>query len=281
MTQFDSLYEKFLTKISEDMPVDLMPGINVGAGTNAPATFTDTANYKLTPEQTARVIDSVIDYLQTRNNHSPLPYKEFQKHVIADKIVTHSSLNPTKAVYASRVIYNAMKDAGFITDEKSKGTVLISEPTAEEVDETADAVIDDINNEVPAERERIEIPDEEVTTFFKVKDFPVEEVTTEEEDVLVDAWNKIPDNTDIEWSDLCKLVSLTKANKLKEIGAILPSENTSNDTEEGSPFIEDDEDRLEDDELTDTDRRISPAEVEREISPEFRRNSSPYREYHD
>lgn len=280
MTQFDSLYENYLTRISEDMPVDLMPGINVGAGANAPATFTDTANYKLTPEQTASIIDSIIDYLQTRNNHSPLPYKEFQKHVVADKIVTHSSLNPTKAVYAARVVYNAMKDAGYITDEKSKGVALISEPTAEEVEETADAVIDDINNETSTEREKIEIQDEEVTTFFKVKDFPVEEVTTEEEDVLVDAWNKIPDNADIEWSDLCRLISLTKANKLKEIGAILPSENTSKDTEDGSPFIED-EDHLEDDELTDTDRRMSSAEVEREISPDFRRGSSPYREYND
>jgi hypothetical protein len=284
MTQFDTIYNKYIQRISEDMPINLEPGIGVGAGERAPATFTDTANYKITPQQVASVIDSVIDYLQTRNNYSPLPYKDFQKMVIADKIVAHTSLNPTKAVYAARVVYNAMKDAGFITDEKSggkKGTALISEPTEEEVEEVADTATDEVVAEIEKpEKEKITIDDDEITTFFKSADFPVEDVTPEEEGALYPAWNSLPDDKDIEWTDLCKLVGMSTATKLKNIQAILPSDSTSKEEEEGTPFIED-EDQIDDEDLTDTDRVISRGEVERELSPNFRFSGSPYRDMND
>ena len=284
MTQFDTIYSKYIQRISEDMPINLELGIAPGAGERAPATFTDTANYKITPEQVASVIDSVIDYLQTRNNYSPLPYKDFQKMVMADKIVALTPLNPTKAVYAARVVYNAMKDAGFITDEKSsskKGITLDADPTAEDVEEIATEVaaeVAEIETEAP-EKEKIVIDDDEVTTFFKSADFPVEEVTAEEEEELLTAWNLVPNDIDIEWSDLCKLVGMSTATKLKEIQAILPSESASKD-EEGSPFIED-EDQIDDEDLTDTDRVISRGEVERELSPNFRFSSSPYKDMND
>lgn len=283
MTQFDTVYNKYIQRISEDMPVNLEPGIGAGAGERAPATFTDTANYKITPEQVASVIDSVIDYLQTRNNYSPLPYKDFQKMVMADKIVALTPLNPTKAVYAARVVYNAMKDAGFITDEKSgskKGTALISEPTEEEVEEVADTATDEVVAEIEKpEREKITLDDDEITTFFKSADFPVEDVTPEEEEALYPAWSLIPDDKDIEWADLCKLVGMSTATKLKDIQAILPSDSVSKE-EEGTPFIED-EDQIDDEDLTDTDRVISRGEVERELSPNFRFSSSPYRDMND
>jgi hypothetical protein len=283
MTQFDTVYNKYIQRISEDMPVNLEPGIGAGAGERAPATFTDTANYKITPELVASVIDSVIDYLQTRNNYSPLPYKDFQKMVMADKIVALTPLNPTKAVYAARVVYNAMKDAGFITDEKSggkKGTALISEPTEEEVEEVADTATDEVVAEIEKpEREKITIDDDEITTFFKSADFPVEDVTPEEEEALYPAWSSIPDDKDIEWTELCKLVGMSTATKLKDIQAILPSDSVGKE-EEGTPFIED-EDNIDDEDLTDTDRVISRSEVEKEISPNFRFSGSPYRDIND
>lgn len=283
MTQFDTIYSKHIQRISEDMPINLELGVVPGASERAPATFTDTANYKITPEQVVRVIDSVIDYLQTRNNYSPLPYKDFQKMVIADKIVGFTSLNSTKAVYAARVVYNAMKDAGFITDERSssrKGVALLDEPTEEEVEEVADAATDEVVAGIVApEREKIVIDDDEVTTFFKSVDFPVENVTAEEEETLYPAWNLIPSDKDIEWTDLCKLVGMSTATKLKRVQAILPSDSVSKDSE-GTPFIED-EDQIDSEDLADTDRVISKGEVERELSPGFRFSSSPYRDMND
>jgi hypothetical protein len=287
MTAFETLYENVLKTLSEDMPVDLEPGINVGSGANVPVPFTDTANYKITPEQAARVIDSVIDYLHTRNGHSPLPYRSFQTDVIAGKIVLYSTLNPTKAVYAARVVYNAMKDAGFITDERNgtkRGTILLNnEPDPEEVDEVADSVAAETNTtEVvnKPEREKIEMQDEEeVSVFFKSNDFPVEEVTPEEEEELFTAWSTIPDGTDIEWNDIVKRVGLTKALKLKDIKALLPSSLSSVDS--GNAFIEDEDEYVEPDDVTDTDRSISQTEVEREIEPSFRRSFSQYKNSED
>ena len=279
---FEALYKQTLKNLNEDMPVDLAPGVNVGIGADVPVSFTDSANYKLEPEQAARVIDSVVDYLITRNNRSPLPYRSFQTDVIADKIVIYSSLNSTKAKYAARVVYNAMKDAGIISDERSKGTVLISEPTPEEVDEIADTVADNTEEvdaapaSVKPEREKIEIPDEEeASVFFKANDFPVEEVTPEEEEVLYAAWEKIPTGEDVEWTTIVKTVGLTQANKLKDIKALLPTASSA-EQEEGSAFI-DDEDRLTpDDDVTDTDWKLSQSEVERELDPYSSRTRSGY-----
>lgn len=285
---FEALYKQTLKNLNEDMPVDLAPGVNVGVGAGVPVSFTDTANYKLEPEQAARVIDSVVDYLLTRNSHSPLPYRSFQTDVIADKIVVYSSLNSTKAKYAARVVYNAMKDAGIISDERSKGTALISEPTPEEVDEIADTVsvsteeADTTPAPVRPEREKIEIPDEEeASVFFKANDFPVEEVTPEEEEVLYTAWEKLPSEEDIEWTNIVRAVGLTQANKLKDIKAILPSSTSSAEQGESSSFI-DDEDRLTpDDDVTDTDWKFSQSEVEREINPYSSRSTSGYRDLED
>lgn len=283
---FEALYEKTLKGLNENVPVDLAPGVNIGAGAGVPISFTDTANYKITPEQAARVIDSVVDYLQTRNGHSPLPYRSFQTDVIADKIVVYSALNPTKAKYAARVVYNAMKDAGIISDERSKGTGLVSEPTPEEVDEVADTVSAN-SEEVPVapqkpEREKIEIPDEEeASVFFKASDFPVEEVTPEEEEVLYTAWEKLPSQEDIEWSDIVKSIGLTQANKLKDIKAILPTAGSSTEQGEGSPYIEDEDAITSDDDVTDTDWRYSQSEVEKELDPYSSRTSSGYRDRED
>jgi hypothetical protein len=283
MTAFETLYENILKTLSEDMPVDLEPGINVGAGANLPVSFTDTANYKITPEQAARVIDSVIDYLHTRNGHSPLPYRSFQTDVIAGKIVLYSTLNPTKAVYAARVVYNAMRDAGFITDERSgtkRGTILLNtEPAPEEVDEVADTVAAETSDTEAVnkpEREKIEIQDEEeVSVFFKANDFPVEEVTAEEEEDLITAWSSLPSDTDIEWNDIVKRIGLTKALKLKDVRALLPSSVSSVDS--GEAFIDDEDEYIAPEDVTDTDRSISQAEVEREVEPSFRRSFTQYR----
>jgi hypothetical protein len=292
MTAFDKLYEKYLNRVNEDMPIDLVPGIGpgIGAATGPSVNFTDTANYKITHDQAARVIDDVVDYLRTRNNHSPLPYRLFQTDVVANKIVVHTPLNPTKAKYAARVVYNAMKDNGIITDERSgpkAGTTLAEDPTPEDVDEVANEVVAAVGEEdsepvaVKPEREKITIPnEEEASVFFRAKNFPVEEVTVDEEEVLVKAWEKIPENEDVEWSDIVKLIGLTTADKLKNIKAILPAQNSLSGAEGDAAFIED-EDYIDPEDVTDTDRRLSQTEVERELDNSFRRTRSGYGDLED
>ena len=267
MTKFDNLFSSFLSKINEDMPVDLYPGVAPGAGERVAATFPERANYALTPEQVTRVVNDVIDYLQTRNNHSPLPYKDFQAAVVASKIVINSSLNKTKAKYAARVVHNAMIDANIITDERS-GTKINTVPEAEEVENLADDIVDEVNTQIAAAPE---VDREESSSFYKAKDFPTGAVEEEEEEnTLEQAWNSIPDDKDVSWTELLKLVGLSVANSLKEIGAIIPSESKAeNDNEEKE--ISD----IEFDEFDEPD--LSDEGASREIDPNYSERRSPYR----
>ena len=261
MTKFDSLYNTILNRVNEDMPVTLMPGIEGGAR-DIPVTFPEKANYSLTPEQVANVVGDVVDYLITRNRRSPLPYKLFQTDVIADKIVGRSSLNKTKATYAARVLHNAMIEANIITDERS-GTTLHHEPSEQEVQDVAATVsseTEEMSAEAPVVKDEPE--EEEASVYHKAKDFPAE-IDDEE---LEAAWNKIPDNVDIEWSKLLKIIGLTKAEQLKDVRAIIPVtgiEKTDDEETEGeTPILDPD---------------IESDDVDmREIDPTIYRQS-PYR----
>jgi hypothetical protein len=258
MTKFDSLYEKFLNRVNEDMPITLMPGMEAG-DRDVPVTFPEKANYTLTPEQVVSVINDIIDYLLTRNRYSPLPYKSFQTDVIADKIVGRTSLNRTKATYAARVLHNAMIEAGIIKDERS-GTSINQEPSEETVQSVADTVsaeTESMSMETPVGDD-----EEEASVYHKAKDFPAE-VDDEE---LEAAWNKIPEDTDIEWSKLLKLVGLSKAERMKNIRAIIPvldSEKVTDEESEGEvplidPDFESDDDDIDLSEIDPTIVRRSP-----------------------
>jgi hypothetical protein len=257
MTNFDKLYNSLFAKINEDV-VDLDPTVGVGAGERVPVSFPENSNYILAPEQAASIIDDVIDYLVTRNNHSPLDYKSFQTLVIAKKITQRSFLNPTKAKYAARVVHNAMIEAGFITDERSRTSVR-REPSPVEVEEVAGIVATELN-ETPS----LEVADE-AESYYKTKDFPPEV----DDEVLENAWNKLPDNEDIKWVNICKLIGKSNAEGLISIHAILPAETadtTGNEDDESDVPILDNEVN----DVNDT------SDVD-EIEPHFRRTESPYR----
>jgi hypothetical protein len=272
MSKFDELYNKVLNRVNEDVPVTLMPGIEGGRG-EVPAAFPEKANYTLTPAQVSDVIGDVVDYLLTRNRHSPLPYKLFQTDVIADKIMGRSSLNRTKAGYAARVVHNSMIEAGIITDERS-GTSITRTPTEEEVETIADTVsreTEEITSNVSTDKSaNIDIEDdfdaEEASTYHKAKDFPAEL----DDEGLEAKWNLIPDDTDIEWPDLLKTVGLKDAERLKGIGAIVPvlPSKDDGDYDEDSGEIPTLDEPVSDDEYPDL----------REIEPDIYRRS-PYRDF--
>jgi len=271
MTRFDTLYKTFFQRVNEDMPVDLYPGIEPNAGERVIAAFPEKSNYILTPAQVTATVNDVIDYLQTRNNHSPLPYKDFQEQVIAKKIVVNSGLNKTKAKYAARVVHNAMIDSNIITDERS-GTKINNIPQPEEVEVIADDIVDEVNTQIAKAPEQSEPESKESEKYFKSKDFPASTADTEgeEDSELETAWNKLPDNEDISWTELRKVIGMTTATKLIDIGALIPTEDTENNEEE------EDVPEIEFDEFDEPD--LSDDAVSRHIEPNYSERRSPYRD---
>lgn len=267
MSKFEELYNNILKRVNEDMPVSLMPGMEGGVR-DVPVNFPEKANYALTPEQANNAIADVVDYLSTRNRYSPLPYKLFQTDVISDKIMGRSSLNRTKANYAARVLHNAMIEANIISDERS-GTLLNRAPSEEETEEISNIVSRETQEMSQAQKSENDVEPhkaetEEASIYHKAKDFPAE-VDNEE---LEAAWDLIPDNTDIEWTKLLKLIGLKHAEALIDIRAIVPvfsdEEKTREEETEETPILDE---PIGDDEYPDL----------REIDPDIYRRS-PYRD---
>jgi predicted transcriptional regulator len=136
--KFDSIYENLLKEYS---PIDIVPGYE-GTGGEAPAEFPvkSEGKYSLTPEETKAALEEIVSGLREAGGHSDKTYKEFQEQDIVNAIKSVKPLSGTNAKYAARVLHNALKSAGIITDERDGGIKLSHEPSEEETEEVVSEV---------------------------------------------------------------------------------------------------------------------------------------------
>lgn len=263
---FDSLYESLLTELT---PIDIVPGYS-GTGEETTAEFPEKSagKYALTPEQTKEVAEKVIAKLRELGNHSDKTFKDFQEEDIAPIIKEVAGINLSNAKFAARVVHNALKVAGIITDERDGTKLVKAKPTPSDIENTVVAANEEGEAQETSSDEHTSTEDEDLV-YYKTADFDIDDAELEKK------WNKLPEGN-LEWEQIVKLVGTTSALKLLEKGALLSTEREEvEETEdeeggEGSPEVA----NIETDE--DEDKESGTIKNPERFTNAFNRTFSPY-----
>lgn len=237
-SKFDSLFEQLLTELT---PVDITPGYS-GSGEEIAPEFSEGAQgkYALTPEQSKEAGKAYIAKLRDLGGRTDKNYKDFQKDDIAPIVKQIGNLTGTNSVFAARVIHNALRDAGIITDDRDGTTTLkIASPSKEQMEQVADKA-----EEVASTLSTTSSDDEDLV-YYKSGSFDLDDAALEKK------WNALPDGN-LEWSDIVKKIGTTAALDLLDKDQILSTprpeeeegdkEYSENDTGEVATIEEPDED---------------------------------------
>jgi hypothetical protein len=130
--------EKLLNELA---PVEFEGGYG-GTGEEVEAQFPELSKgkYDLSPEETKAVFTSFIQKFRAAGGKSPKLYKDFFETVLAPEIRSvKPSINNTNAKYSARVLYNALKAAKVLRDERDgvSGVKLDKKPTEAGVEKLA------------------------------------------------------------------------------------------------------------------------------------------------
>lgn len=115
------IFESYLKGriVNELAPVEM--GEYGGTGEDIKASFPEQSRgkYDLTPEETAAVFKQFLAKFKSQGGKSPKLYKDFYEMELAPVVrEVKPSINNTNAKYTSRVLYNAMKEAQVVKDER-------------------------------------------------------------------------------------------------------------------------------------------------------------------
>lgn len=105
--------------LNELAPVEM--GEYGGTGEDITASFPEQSRgkYDLTPQETATVFKQFLMQFKSQGGKSPKLYKDFYEMEMAPVIrQIKPSINNTNAKYTARVLYNAMKEANVVKDER-------------------------------------------------------------------------------------------------------------------------------------------------------------------
>lgn len=105
--------------LNELAPVEM--GEYSGTGEDISATFPEQSRgkYDLTPEETAAVYKQFLSKFKQQGGKSPKLYKDFYEMELSPVVrEIKPSINNTNAKYSARVLYNALKAAGVLRDER-------------------------------------------------------------------------------------------------------------------------------------------------------------------
>jgi hypothetical protein len=118
-----SIFEAYQLKkiaILNEGPVAFDPEYK-GSGEEVKAEFPElaTGKYALTSEETSAVLSKFVANFKAMGGNSPKLYKDFYETEISPLVrEVKPSINNTNAKYTSRVLYNALKTAGVLKDER-------------------------------------------------------------------------------------------------------------------------------------------------------------------
>lgn len=114
------IFEAYLSKkVLNEAPVEM--GEYGGTGEDIKASFPEQSRgkYDLTPEETAAVFKQFLTKFKSQGGKSPKLYKDFYEMELSPVVrEIKPSINNTNAKYTSRVLYNAMKEAQVLKDER-------------------------------------------------------------------------------------------------------------------------------------------------------------------
>lgn len=117
------IFENYL-KVRKNVLNELAPvemGEYGGTGEDIGAEFPEQSRgkYDLTPDETASVYKQFLASFRAQGGKSPKLYKDFYEIELAPVVrEIKPSINNTNAKYTARVLYNAMKAAGVLKDER-------------------------------------------------------------------------------------------------------------------------------------------------------------------
>jgi len=117
------IFEAYKNKKAEllgEAPVAFDPEYK-GSGEEVKAEFPELAKgkYALSPEETATVLSKFVSDFKAAGGSSPKLYKDFYETVLAPIVrEVNQGINNTNAKYTSRVLYNALKAAKVVKDER-------------------------------------------------------------------------------------------------------------------------------------------------------------------
>lgn len=114
------IYKKQKNTLLNEAPVTFDPEYK-GSGEEVKAEFPELAagKYALTPDETAAVLSKFVANFKAMGGQSSKLYKDFYETEIGPIVrEVKPSVNNTNAKYASRVLYNALKAAKVVKDER-------------------------------------------------------------------------------------------------------------------------------------------------------------------
>jgi hypothetical protein len=118
--QIFEAYKSYRNNVLKEAPVVLEPEYS-GTGGEVKAEFPELAQgkYALSEEQTAAVLSKFVETFKAAGGKSPKLYKDFYETVIGPIVKeVNPSINNTNSKYTSRVLYNALKAAKVVKDER-------------------------------------------------------------------------------------------------------------------------------------------------------------------
>lgn len=130
------IFEAYKSKniLNELAPVEM--GEYSGSGEEVQAEFPEQSKgkYDLTPEETKSVFSKFISSFKMKGGKSPKLYKDFYEMELAPVVKeVKSSINNTNSKYTARVLYNALRSAGVLKDERD-GVVMEKKPSSKGVE---------------------------------------------------------------------------------------------------------------------------------------------------
>jgi len=134
-------YKNHLKVLNELAPVELS-GEYGGTGEEIGVEFPELSKgkYDLSPEETKQVFYAFLTKFRSLGGKSPKLYKDFYETELAPVIRSvKSSINNTNAKYTSRVLYNALKEANVVSDERDgiSGVKLDKKPSQKGIEALA------------------------------------------------------------------------------------------------------------------------------------------------
>lgn len=131
------IFEAYKNKskvLNELAPVEM--GEYTGSGEEIKAQFPEQSagKYDLTPEETSQVFSKFLNTFRAKGGKSPKLYKDFYEMELAPVIKEiKPSINNTNSKYSARVLYNALKEANVLKDERD-GVVMEKKPSEKGVE---------------------------------------------------------------------------------------------------------------------------------------------------
>ena len=129
--------------LNENVPVEIEGGYG-GTGEEVTAEFPELSRgkYDLSPDETKAVFSKFFQKFRSMGGRSPKLYKDFYEMEIGPVIrEVKPSINNTNAKYSSRVLYNALKAAKVLRDERdglTSGVKLEKKPSPAGVEKLAE-----------------------------------------------------------------------------------------------------------------------------------------------